>query len=43
MDTNIYEVVLTDTAKEELEEIYKYISENLLEKVAADRLMEKIE
>ena len=43
MDTNNYEIVLTDIAKEELEEIYEYISEHLLEKVAADRLMDKIE
>lgn len=43
MDINNYEIVLTDVAKEELEEIYEYISEHLLEKVAADRLMEKIE
>ena len=40
MDIN-YEIVLTEIAKEELEEIYEYISKNLLEKAAANRLMEK--
>lgn len=43
MDINNYEVVFTDTAKEELEEIYEYISEHLLEVGAANRLMDKIE
>ncbi len=43
MDTNNYEVVLTDTASEELEEIYDYISKNLHEVAIANRLMEKIE
>ena len=43
MDTNNYEIVLTDIAKEELEEIYEYISEHLLEPIAANRLMNKIE
>lgn len=43
MDTNNYEIILTDVAKEELEEIYEYISEHLLEKAAANRLMDKIE
>lgn len=43
MDTNNYEIVLTDIANEELEEIYKYISENLLEVSVANKLMEKIE
>lgn len=43
MDINNYEIVLTDTAKEELEEIYDYISKNLHEIAAANRLMEKIE
>ena len=43
MDTNNYEIILTDIAKEELEKIYEYISEHLLEKAAADRLMDKIE
>lgn len=43
MDTNSYEIILTDTAKEELEEIYEYISENLLEISVANRLMDKIE
>lgn len=43
MDTNNYEIILTDTAKEELEGIYDYISKNLFEVSAANRLMEKIE
>ena len=43
MDINTYEVVLTDTANEELEEIYSYISENLFDISAANHLMEKIE
>lgn len=43
MDTNNYEVILTDVAKEELEEIYEYISEHLLQISAANRLMDKIE
>lgn len=43
MDTDNYEIVLTDIANEELEEIYKYISENLLEVSVANKLMEKIE
>lgn len=44
MDTNSsYEVVLTDTANEELEEIYEYIFKHLIEEQAANRLMEKIE
>ncbi len=43
MDTNTYEIVFTDTAKEELEEIYEYISEHLLEVETANRLMDKIE
>ena len=29
MDTKNYEIVLTDVAKEELEGIYKYITEQL--------------
>ena len=43
MDTNTYEIVFTDTAKEELEEIYEYISEHLLEVGAANKLMDEIE
>ena len=43
MDTNNYEIILTDTAQEELEEIYEYISKKLYERLAANRLMEKIE
>ncbi len=43
MATNNFKILLTSTAKEELEEIYKYISEKLLEKNSADRLMNNIE
>ena len=43
MDINNYEIILTDSAKIDLEEIYEYISENLLETNSANRLMEKIE
>lgn len=43
MDTNTYEIIFTDTAKEELEEIYEYISEHLLEVGAANKLMDEIE
>lgn len=43
MGTNKYEIVLTDTAKEELDKIYEYISKTLKEEPAANRLMEKIE
>lgn len=38
-----YNIVLTDTAKIELEEIYKYIFETLLEPNSANKIMEKIE
>ena len=34
MDTNNYEIVLTDTAEEELEGIYDYISKHLIEEQA---------
>lgn len=43
MDTNIYEVILTDIAKEELEDIYDYIYKNLCAEKAANSLMDKIE
>ncbi len=43
MDTNKYELVLTDMAKEELNEIYDYISSHLQATNAAKKLMEKIE
>ena len=43
MDINNYEIVFTEVAKEEIEGIYKYISENLYEIDAANRLMQKIE
>ena len=43
MDTKKYDIILTDRAKLDLEEIYKYIFENLKEPNIADKLMEKIE
>lgn len=43
MDTNNYEIVLTDIAKEELEEIYDYIFNNLYNELAANNLMNKME
>lgn len=43
MDTDIYEIMLTDVALEELDEIYEYIHKNLSNKSATDRLMEEIE
>jgi len=43
MNTNNYEVILTDMANEELEAIYEYISCDLCNELAAKRLMEKIE
>lgn len=43
MDINNYEIVITDVAKEELEEIYEYISEHLKEPKIANKLMGKIE
>lgn len=43
MDTDIYEIILTDIAKEELEEIYSYIEKHLLMGNTAKALMGKIE
>ena len=43
MDINTYEIIFTDTAREELEGIYEYISEDLSEIKAANRLINKIE
>ena len=43
MDIKKYNIILTDMAKLDLEEIYKYIFENLKEPNIADKLMEKIE
>ena len=42
MDTK-YEIIFTDYAKEELKDIFHYISEILNNKIAADSLMNKIE
>lgn len=38
-----YNIVLTDTAKVELEEIYKYIFETLLEPNSANKIIKRIE
>ena len=43
MDINYYGIVLTQSAKDDLNEIYKYISENLKEPKIAHKLMQKIE
>ena len=43
MDISNYEVTLTDVAKEEIENIYAYILENLHEEIAANKLMDKRE
>lgn len=43
MDISNFEIVITDIAREELEEIYEYISEELSEIIASNRLMDKIE
>ena len=43
MDIKNYEIILTDTAREELEAIYEYIAKKLYAEPAANRLMEKIE
>lgn len=43
MDINTYEIILTDTAKEDLDDIYNYISEHLYSLEAAKNLMDKIE
>lgn len=38
-----YDIVLTERAKQDLNNIYEYISQMLLAKVAASNLMDKIE
>lgn len=38
-----YEVILTDKAKEELDEIYNYISKSLMAESTAINMMKKIE
>jgi uncharacterized protein YuzB (UPF0349 family) len=40
MDISNYEVTLTDVAKEEIENIYAYILENLHEKTDCLKLLE---
>ena len=39
MDINNYEIVFTEVAKEEIEGIYKYISENLQSNIWQNRLL----
>ena len=41
-EKEIYEIEFTQNAKDEIEEIYKYISENLKNRDAAKRLMKKM-
>lgn len=43
MDINQYKVVITSTAYNEINSIYKYITEDLYADSAAKRLMNKIE
>ena len=43
MVTDKYFIILTTNAKEELKEIYEYISNNLKSKISADNLMALIE
>ena len=43
MDTEIYKIVLTESTKIDLEEIYKYIAEKLLETNTANKMMQRIE
>ncbi len=38
-----YEVIITERAKQELKEIYDYISKSLMEENTADKLINKIE
>ena len=38
-----YEVIITERAKQELKEIYDYISKSLMEENTADKLIDKIE
>ena len=38
-----YEVIITERAKQELKEIYEYISKSLMEENTADKLIDKIE
>ena len=40
--TEIYEIVFTEDSKNEIKEIYDYISNNLVNEEAAKRLMRKI-
>lgn len=42
MDTK-YEVIVTERAKQELREIYDYISKSLMEENTANKLIDKIE
>ena len=38
----IYEIEFTEDCRDEIKEIYKYISEDLVEREAAKRLMKKM-
>lgn len=38
-----YHIILSDSAKEDLDKIYKYISESLIEKNTAERIISNIE
>ena len=42
MGIDNYEIIATANAKEDLEKIYKYISQKLLEPTIADKLVKKI-
>ena len=42
MDTK-YEVIVTEIAKQELKEIYDYISKSLMEENTANKIIDKIE
>ena len=38
-----YDIIITERAKQELKEIYDYISKSLMEENTADKLIDKIE
>lgn len=43
MDVDRYKIVLTDSALADLEEIYQYITERLMEKNIANKVINRIE
>lgn len=43
MDIKNYKIIFTDSAKEEMQNIFDYISEKLNNKLVADSLMNRIE